>query len=88
MAKCRTCGRVAAFWDLSIGRKCPECIYPEDTKSRIEKSQMLVNKLSESPAYCYVAFKDAVGQMIEESRAAIGDLFVTSGGIVFFPFWP
>jgi hypothetical protein len=47
--------------------------------------QLLIDLLGELPVHCYATFLSAKVQTSDD-RVWLGDLFVTSGGIVFFPY--
>lgn len=82
MPKCRNCKQKVSIFRIHSGFLCPECY--EEKKER--ERQILVDQLSEYPVRVYVTIQGCKAKTLDH-RADIGDLFITSGGLVFLPYW-
>jgi len=81
MPKCRKCGRYERSGYQWQGRLCLNCRAEQEKDGR----ERLIRHLDTSPVHCYQV-ESATAYTTPGSSLSMGDLYITSGGIVFIPY--
>lgn len=81
MATCKSCGRSVSWWQRRPGGLCLDCSDALISRER----EHLIGSLGQAPIHCHWAIPDV---LIKPSRegVAVGDLFITAGGLVYIPY--